>query len=1303
MTHNTLQIVDINLLPLPIALRIEAFNKYKDSFRQAWLIKDLTEILIKFHASVILASYFDQKQDKVSDLEIEELRRLLEIPHLGEWLKLSEDYFNKSNNRCFITELNYKTFKDYIQTAKKLKDFRNDLAHGAVPPDDECAKDVNKYLPLVNKLLGLKHLTDYHLVLTNRNGIPQKATGNSLEPLNCDKTLQKLSAYLFNKNGQCLNLFPFMTYRPYENEEQLFFYNDFKRFENVTLLNYETAVLYKKDEEFKLLVREFFRKNNNESITNPNDNYKYLDYNTVTTIRDLSDHFIGREKDLEELERFVSTDKSGFMFILGDPGIGKTSLISKFSELCLQNKFSVKPVFIRKGRLQETSEILFQIASNLDHRVDGINDKGFYSNKIKQSLSYWSNQNKKIILIIDGLDEASNSKELFRFLPDILPTSCIKIILCSRNNIEVERYYEQINYGQRNKKILGKLSRENIRTILYQYVNKYEIEEEHISLIVKKSDYNPLYLVFLCKEIEGNKIDLSTLDKLPDEFYGFYKNRLKGKSTKELQSILFTLAASKELLPKEIIAEISGIDPFEIDTFLDETSDLLRTERDGNNTIKYQLFHTSLLEFLSQALPDKLIEYKMKFLDFCKNYNLYIKGSIKFNFAIKNLPSYLKDANVGNKNEYISLAYDLYYLDLLKEVKGGIITAYDLFESASRELNSGNTKELLALAENIDFFENQVVFSIKELIDYVKAGNYREIINYFHHIKNYEILYLRILLVTMCKYPQDAERIALDNHTYFEKSIKLKKQEKAYFNKYFEQLYLPKSVTSLLSVDFSLKELEKTNKLFRDLIILYLTESQEEITKNFIKIVKSYSLSDFNALKDKLSEVVDFNFNYNDPSILKCNRYYKQEELDKLLSIYIIRDFVHKFYKDKLSKINFLKELFSDKYKNATNEESIFTCKDFDSKVRIAGLVCFTIPDQMAYDDKVYFTQEEIRDMISVLNETTDYIKFFFYKIVMDKVVSNKISPIIFPCSRWDLFATSTDMFRTFTFVCKALPFAEDALVKIEIPLNNSLHKEIDSLKESIYFYVGNREKLDDQEYEYYNNPEGSSDKKIRKEINRLHVLVLVSVLSNFDSEAILLLEHLANLQVKRIREKHPNIKDPNNIEMSQKRVSFFSSIEQIKRETCKVYHSCEDIYYREINDGSYLPLLLLNNELRTNKYFIELISSYYKYLNWGEDRSIKYSRIYFNYYSLDWYFSSYDLVKIEKYINSLVRKNCFNVIASEDCNNFESEDSVLFDLINRAIDTVNKLLTNIEVKHPLLDENLFEIIDITLLEQETI
>ena len=636
-------------------------------FRKVHRMIDLFESIIKSHSVVILSEYV--KHNRLSESAKGMLAAGLRTPSLGTWQLLSRVLFEELKEQAY--EWSFADFpSDFPALDKALNSdktnviaFRNGYAHGATPTDKQCVTDILKFEPFLEKLLNSKWLINTNTEV--RDGKVWIAT---------------------QSNALCAH--PILVHKAEDVGPPYAFFNDLKN-DKVGLLNYPLSKHYRE----KDFYREF-----HEYL--PLHEWKKTGSSDFTQrIEELTETFKGRIAERAQIHDFVLSKSKGYLSIQGNPGIGKSALIAQvFKEI--KSSIEAKHVhcieyFIRRGTQQADVDYLLNY---LIKRTDEVFPQGReiraegkmtfdLQNQLFSKWRLWveHSQGKKLLFLIDGLDEGVE-KNVLTYMPRENFEN-ILIIYGSRpgGHKSIDELWSTLPTEHHISLQLEGLSIADIRALIYDVANKYELERESIwvDAVQQRSQGNPLYLRLLCNAIENGSIALNDLNALPKEIDEYYKAILSRYAQDmmdgdALLAGLFTLAAAKDYLTMAHLGLINQLGDATIQRIGSTLKEVLYENPLTDEVLDYQLFHESFREYLVKEKAKQVHDAAERIIDFCATWES-LEGTWEQRYALEHYASHLSESKkeVRAKELWGILENSKY-----KETQKKVLKQYD----ASRDL-----------------------------------------------------------------------------------------------------------------------------------------------------------------------------------------------------------------------------------------------------------------------------------------------------------------------------------------------------------------------------------------------------------------------------------------------------------------------------------------------------------------------------------------------------------------------------------------------------------------------------------------
>jgi hypothetical protein len=646
-------------LPTPLAQVLAELDRETQPFRAVHRLIDAVEVLIKLH-TVILVSRFVEALEREAPGHGPALRKLLagglRTPSLGIWWAFARET-GKALAEADLAEPVPGLFKAVAQRsplfvalegADSLLALRNAYAHGATPDDDVCRADLEAARPRLDRLLDAAWpLAEADLIAVRSDDQCVRLRGLSPAVLPAPAGGRAGRCYLARADGTLLDLHPLLVWAEAVGKgEGAFFYNDTRK-NHACALHYAWARHERKPEWREDLLARY-----------PLDEWNGQTCAEEAAIRErisaLTEDFKGRRAELQALMAWLAGRDSGVRVVWGPPGVGKSALMARaidylswsddtrrlaYPELTLSAvddqtlKVVVVRGFVRRGSFVDVREIFENLNRQLDRfrstGAEGAANATEAAQRLRERLQRISatlSENERLVVVIDGLDEAAEHAEFVRGLPRHAPPR-VHLLYASRPHpVLRSELYEQFEITQRSEETLGGLSPADTRALLYDHADKYALEKDWVDAVAERSQGNPLYLRLLCDALERREIDLNRIDRLPKEMgtlYGGVMDRLA--KTAHAHDLLALLAAAHERLPTAVVHHLLGLRMPKLS--LHAVREALRACSevlidDPSRPEEWQLFHESLREYLHATCAARVVEWQCRLAQWGRDWRL---------------------------------------------------------------------------------------------------------------------------------------------------------------------------------------------------------------------------------------------------------------------------------------------------------------------------------------------------------------------------------------------------------------------------------------------------------------------------------------------------------------------------------------------------------------------------------------------------------------------------------------------------------------------------------------------------------
>ncbi len=658
--------VPLDALPTPLVRAVQAWRDEDASlrpFRAVHRLIDAIEVLCKLYTVAGVSRFVqvlgqrlsaDQPITSEHAVQLDAIRTMLaaglRTPSLGVWWgfaretakaldALSEDHVLPGGSRTLTHKKS--PLKKAFDDGDNLIGFRNGYAHGATPLDSICQADLDKQGPRLDALLArAQGLAGVTLVAVLDDGTALEARGPSLVPL--DPPLEGVEpgrCYLLDPHGGALDLHPLLVFDPGAMDQgAFFFYNDL-RANHASLLNYPWA-LHRRDRALREALLGRF----------PIDEWKKLGGADLDPFRErievLTEVFKGRTAELQALATFLAENDRGFHVVWGPPGVGKSALLARMVQLLgwapelreqacpgvgwPELRIEVVEYFVRRGATDSATQLLDSLNQRLDARFGlrmglGGNDperRDLFLARL-EAISRRLDDDQRLVLVIDGLDEARRDDPLLGLLPRLVPARVL-VLYGSRPQQQLRYgFYDELDRERRSFVDLGGLSLADTRALLCAHVDKYALEAAYVQAVLDRSQGNPLYLKLLCQGLEQGIYPLNEVGQVPARMEELYQNamvRIEGEAPGAVD-LLGLLAAARDFVSPAMAAELMQLSEGRLRTGpLAACLELLFENPLTEEHKDYQLFHESLREHLRDKSASDVLAWERRLAGYCADW-----------------------------------------------------------------------------------------------------------------------------------------------------------------------------------------------------------------------------------------------------------------------------------------------------------------------------------------------------------------------------------------------------------------------------------------------------------------------------------------------------------------------------------------------------------------------------------------------------------------------------------------------------------------------------------------------------------
>ena len=364
--------------------------------------------------------------------------------------------------------------------------------------------------------------------------------------------------------------------------------------------------------------------------------------------------FAGRERELEQIEEFLTTRAKGYIFITAPSGYGKTALLAN-----LVNRQKDRYCYHFLSQLDKTEEetLLLRNLGAQICRYYGIGGelprepeklRALYSSLLDMAVAQ---PGKPLIVVLDGVDEAAYISDLH--IPRKLPEGTF-IIFSARQTGRA--YLEELGLppdqacaielaGLDASGICGLLQRAGDRAAAFAS------DEQRVGALLAISGGDPFYLHFLGQDIKSGAVTSDNVAQMPtrlneylDRQFEQLRRSLTPAAAAAQKDLLSFLLVAKDKLAQADVMALAQIDEWDFDDVVNPLRRfLIQTET------AYTLCHPRFADYFRAKLRQTVTRYAEQLRVYCADWQTH-----RSPYALRYYPDHLLDA--GQHDDLFALA-----------------------------------------------------------------------------------------------------------------------------------------------------------------------------------------------------------------------------------------------------------------------------------------------------------------------------------------------------------------------------------------------------------------------------------------------------------------------------------------------------------------------------------------------------------------------------------------------------------------------------------------------------------------------
>lgn len=353
---------------------------------------------------------------------------------------------------------------------------------------------------------------------------------------------------------------------------------------------------------------------------------KVLDFERLVDER--TRNFVGRDFIFRAVDELLEDPEfaSGYILIRGEPGIGKTALLSQLVKTRgYVHHFNIAPQNIRSTRafLENVCAQLI-VRYQLPHAMlppEAAQDSAFLTQLLAEAAERAGDQ--PVVVLVDALDEAEDAGLAATanrlYLPAVLPEQ-VFFVLTSREQIDyrldIDRH-EDLYLRDDDPQNLADV-RAYIRNFLQAHqqdmtarIAAWNIGAgDFVELLTDKSQGNFMYLVHVLADIRTGGLSPESLDNirdLPRGLRAYYQRHWRTMRAHDqdrferiYEPVLRILATVREPVTLTAVQEWTNIEPARIREVIRDWRPFLNETPSATGEPLYRIYHASFQDFLAE-------------------------------------------------------------------------------------------------------------------------------------------------------------------------------------------------------------------------------------------------------------------------------------------------------------------------------------------------------------------------------------------------------------------------------------------------------------------------------------------------------------------------------------------------------------------------------------------------------------------------------------------------------------------------------------------------------------------------------
>jgi hypothetical protein len=342
-------------------------------------------------------------------------------------------------------------------------------------------------------------------------------------------------------------------------------------------------------------------------------------------IEDKTRGFVGRRFVFDALDDFIAGTDSGYFFVRGDPGIGKSALAAQV----VRRKGCVHHFNVRALGINTAAAFLTNVCAQLiaafelayaELPLDAAQD-GDRLGRLLAEAAVSPRGRGGVLVVVDALDEVDvgslrGGNPLF--LPVSIPSGVHLVVTMRKIAPQIRLDGEakvcdiEPDSSENREDVVQYLRQAAARAPMQEALNEASIPADRfVDELADRSAGNFMYLRYVLPDIERGRyrgLDISELPEGLDNYYEDHWRRLRGEDEDAWFQwrlpVLMALAVAETPVSANLAARLAGIDQLpRVRSVLVDWQQFLHVDRETSErgeTLLYSIYHASFRDFLAR-------------------------------------------------------------------------------------------------------------------------------------------------------------------------------------------------------------------------------------------------------------------------------------------------------------------------------------------------------------------------------------------------------------------------------------------------------------------------------------------------------------------------------------------------------------------------------------------------------------------------------------------------------------------------------------------------------------------------------